>query len=231
MLRCLAQARGAEMEGRAVCECECHGDDGFAAGILLVVALATWMIARAGPRKDDKMGGEAGNSAGGLGLYGKVLVVAALVAAVALVIYAKGARGGGEGGKSAAAPPAPRAAGVPETSAGAAGGGVEGAGGVKGEAPRTARPKMLELGSTTCIPCKMMEGVLAQLRRDYAEKLDIEFIDVTRERSAAARWGIRVIPTQIFLDPQGKELFRHEGFFPKDDIVRKWKELGFDLDR
>ena len=46
-------------------------------------------------------------------------------------------------------------------------------------------------------------------------------------RGAGNRYGIRVIPTQIFFDPQGKELFRHEGFFSKDDILETWRRLGY----
>ena len=40
---------------------------------------------------------------------------------------------------------------------------------------------------------------------------------------------MRVSPTQIFFKSDGKEAFRHEGFFGKEDILAKWKELGVDL--
>ncbi|OPZ03929.1 MAG: hypothetical protein BWZ10_03232 [candidate division BRC1 bacterium ADurb.BinA364] len=52
------------------------------------------------------------------------------------------------------------------------------------------------------------------------------FIDVWKDSSAGARFGIRVIPTQIFFDAEGNELFRHEGFFSKEDILAKWQEFG-----
>ena len=89
-------------------------------------------------------------------------------------------------------------------------------------------PKLLDLGSKKCIPCKMMTPVLEELRKEYAGKLKVEFIDVKKDPDAAAAFRIRVIPTQIFLDASGAELFRHEGFFPKADILAKWKELGVD---
>jgi thioredoxin 1 len=40
-----------------------------------------------------------------------------------------------------------------------------------------------------------------------------------------------MIPTQIFFDTAGKELFRHEGFFAREDILLKWKELGVDIEK
>ena len=60
-------------------------------------------------------------------------------------------------------------------------------------------------------------------------KLDVEFIDVWENPDAGKQYGIEVIPTQIFYDVNRKELFRHVGFFAKDDILAKWKELGVDL--
>ena len=92
-------------------------------------------------------------------------------------------------------------------------------------------PKLIDLGSKTCIPCKMMAPILEDLRGDYAGRLDVEFIDVAlRENvSRAKSYGISVIPTQIFLDGNGTELWRHEGFLGKDDILAKWKELGYDF--
>jgi len=90
-------------------------------------------------------------------------------------------------------------------------------------------PRMIELGSVSCIPCKMMAPILDELRKEYAGRLQADFIDVNQDRDAARKFGIRVIPTQVFLDAGGKELFRHEGFFPKEEILAKWKELGVNL--
>jgi len=90
-------------------------------------------------------------------------------------------------------------------------------------------PRLIEIGSVTCIPCKMMKPILDELRQEYAGRLQVDFIDVQVDPEAAGTYGIRVIPTQIFLDAGGKELFRHEGFFPKEDILAKWEEVGIDL--
>jgi len=92
-------------------------------------------------------------------------------------------------------------------------------------------PKLLDLGSKQCIPCKMMAPILDGLKSDYADKFTVEFIDVwLRENAQAAKdHKIRVIPTQIYFSPEGKELWRHEGFLGKDAILAKWKELGYDF--
>jgi thioredoxin 1 len=90
-------------------------------------------------------------------------------------------------------------------------------------------PKLIDLGAGKCIPCKMMFPVLDELKKEYIGKLDVEFIDVWKNPDAGKQYGIEVIPTQIFYDATGKELFRHIGFFSKDDILAKWKELGMDL--
>ncbi len=92
-----------------------------------------------------------------------------------------------------------------------------------------ALPRLVDLGAGKCIPCKMMAPILEDLKTTLVGKLDVQFIDVWQNPDAGKKYGINVIPTQIFYDAQGKELFRHEGFFGKDDILAKWKEFGVDL--
>jgi thioredoxin 1 len=90
-------------------------------------------------------------------------------------------------------------------------------------------PRLVDLGADKCIPCKMMAPILEQLKKDFSERLQVDFIDVWKNPGEAPKYGIQIIPTQIFFGPDGKELFRHEGFFSRDDILAKWKELGFPL--
>lgn len=92
-----------------------------------------------------------------------------------------------------------------------------------------ALPRLVDLGATKCIPCKMMAPILEDLKQTYAGKLDVQFIDVWENPDAGKKYGINLIPTQIFYDTTGKEQFRHEGFFAKEDILAKWKELGAEL--
>jgi len=92
-----------------------------------------------------------------------------------------------------------------------------------------ALPKLVDFGSHSCIPCKMMAPILEELKKEYGEVFRTEFIDVWQNAEAGRKYGIRLIPTQIFFDADGKELFRHEGFYSKEDILKKWKELGVDI--
>jgi thioredoxin 1 len=90
-------------------------------------------------------------------------------------------------------------------------------------------PRLVDLGADKCIPCKMMAPILEELKATYNGKLQVDFIDVWKNPDEAPKYKISIIPTQIFYDSSGKELFRHEGFFPKEDIIAKWKEFGVDL--
>lgn len=93
----------------------------------------------------------------------------------------------------------------------------------------TPLPRLVDLGATKCIPCKMMAPILDELRREHAERLRVDFIDVWEHPEAADAYGVKIIPTQVFYDAEGRERFRHEGFFAKEDILAKWRELGVDL--
>ena len=95
----------------------------------------------------------------------------------------------------------------------------------------TTLPRLVDLGAGKCIPCKMMAPILAELKKEYAGRLKVEFIDVWENPDEGAEYSIRMIPTQIFYDASGKELFRHEGFFGKADILTKWKELSVNIEK
>ena len=86
----------------------------------------------------------------------------------------------------------------------------------------------VELGSVRCIPCKMMQPIMKDIEKDYAGQVKVVFHDVwTPEGEPFARtYKIRVIPTQVFLDKEGEEYFRHEGFFPKEELVKVLKQKG-----
>lgn len=90
-------------------------------------------------------------------------------------------------------------------------------------------PRLIDLGADKCVPCKMMAPILDQMRTDYAGKLQVDFIDVWKTPDAGKPYNIKLIPTQIFMAPDGTELHRHEGFISREDILAKWTELGYAL--
>jgi thioredoxin 1 len=85
---------------------------------------------------------------------------------------------------------------------------------------------LVDLGATQCIPCKMMAPILAKLEKAYAGRAAIVFLDVWKDPQPARRFGIQGIPTQIFFDRDGKEVFRHLGFLDEEGIVRQLKAMG-----
>ena len=83
-----------------------------------------------------------------------------------------------------------------------------------------ALPRLVDLGAGKCIPCKRMAPILEVLKVDYAGAVDVQFIDVWKDPQAGQPYGIRLIPTQVFFDRTGRERFRHEGFFAREEIER-----------
>src|SRR5210317_2636337 len=73
-------------------------------------------------------------------------------------------------------------------------------------------PKLLDLGATACIPCKKMAPILEELEKEMTGRLEVEFIDVWKNPNEAPKYKVEIIPTQIFFDAKGKELWRHVGF-------------------
>ena len=93
-----------------------------------------------------------------------------------------------------------------------------------------ALPRLVDLGSNRCQSCLAMVPVLEELTSEYEGRMEVLFIDVWEKPDEAEQYGVMLIPTQVFFGLDGKELFRHEGFFSKEDILAKWKELGFRFD-
>ncbi len=94
------------------------------------------------------------------------------------------------------------------------------------EVPVKGMVTMIDLGAKKCIPCKMMAPILEKLEKVYAGRAAVVFFDVWEDPKPAHRFSIRVIPTQIFFDREGKEVYRHTGFLGEEDIVRRFKDMG-----
>ena len=94
------------------------------------------------------------------------------------------------------------------------------------EIPVKGMPTMLDLGANECMPCKMMVPVMEKVEKKYEGKAAIVFIDVWKDKAPAKRFGIRAIPTQIFFNAEGKEVYRHEGFMSEADIDKVFHRMG-----
>ena len=93
-------------------------------------------------------------------------------------------------------------------------------------ARKEGKAVMLELGSVGCVPCEQMKPVMEKLRANYKGKLEVIFVDVRKDRDTARKFGVFAIPTQVFLDKNGKEFQRHMGFYGYEEIVPALKKAG-----
>lgn len=91
-----------------------------------------------------------------------------------------------------------------------------------------AKVTFVELGSVNCIPCVQMQPVMKAIEKKYGDQVKVVFHDVWKpeERHFAQKYGIKLIPTQVFLDENGKEFHRHEGFYPEEAIDKVLQENG-----
>ena len=87
---------------------------------------------------------------------------------------------------------------------------------------------MIDLGAKKCIPCKMMAPILVKMEKQFEGKAAIVFIDVWEHNEQAKRFGIRAIPTQIFFNEEGREIFRHVGFMDEKAIINQLKKMGIE---
>jgi thioredoxin 1 len=89
--------------------------------------------------------------------------------------------------------------------------------------------EFVELGSVNCIPCKKMQPVMKSIEEKYKGLIKVTFHDVWKDEAPAKKYGIDLIPTQVFLDADGKELMRHQGFFPEEEIDKFFQSQGVNI--
>jgi thiol-disulfide isomerase/thioredoxin len=94
------------------------------------------------------------------------------------------------------------------------------------KARSSGKPTMVDFGADGCRPCDMMASILEELKTEYAGKANVLFVHVRQEQILATRFGIQSIPVQVFFDATGKEVNRHVGFYPKDEILKQLRSLG-----
>ncbi len=96
-----------------------------------------------------------------------------------------------------------------------------------------ARVTFIELGSDSCVPCIMMREVMDEIERLYGDRVRIVFYDVWTEagKPYAHQYNIRVIPTQVFLDSEGVEFYRHEGYLPLEEAAEILSRQGVERRR
>ncbi len=94
------------------------------------------------------------------------------------------------------------------------------------KARRSGLPSMVNFGSDGCRPCDMMTPIREAIKAEYAGKLNVVFVHVRQEQVLAARYGIQSIPVQVLFDKNGREVYRHVGFWPKEQITAQLARMG-----
>jgi len=94
------------------------------------------------------------------------------------------------------------------------------------EAMQNGLPSIVEFGSTTCAPCRQMKPILDELAVQYKGKVNVVIVEVYDYTELSREYQILGIPTQVFFDASGTEVFRHTGFFSKDEIITRFQEMG-----
>ncbi len=94
------------------------------------------------------------------------------------------------------------------------------------KARTSGRPSLVDFGASGCASCDMMTPILETLRKKYAGKANVVFVDVRDEQILAARYRIQGIPVQIFFDKDGREVFRHAGFYPQAEMEKQMAKMG-----
>lgn len=97
--------------------------------------------------------------------------------------------------------------------------------------PRPAPMTFVEIGSVKCIPCRRMQPVMKAIEKKYGDQVRVIFHDIGTDSGSrqAEKYNIRLIPTQVFLDEKGKEVFRHEGFYPEAEIHKLFRKRGLSI--
>jgi thioredoxin 1 len=97
-----------------------------------------------------------------------------------------------------------------------------------GQTANMPKVTFIELGSVNCIPCKQMQPIMKSVEKRYGAQVKVIFYDVWKDdqQQYAKKYGVKLIPTQIFKDAKGKEIFRHEGFFPEAEIDKIMQKQG-----
>jgi thioredoxin 1 len=94
------------------------------------------------------------------------------------------------------------------------------------QAMKGGKPVLVDFGANSCMPCRQLRPILKEIEKEHAEKARILVIDVYNYQDLAREYRVQLIPTLIFFDNKGKEMYRHVGAWDKDSIVEKLKEAG-----
>ena len=94
------------------------------------------------------------------------------------------------------------------------------------KALKGGKPMVVDFGSNSCIPCRQLRPVLQKVRKDHEGRLEVLIIEIQKNQQLAAEYQIQVMPTVVFIDKVGQEVFRHQGFMSEEKIKEQLARMG-----
>jgi len=91
---------------------------------------------------------------------------------------------------------------------------------------KSGTPVLVDFGANSCMPCRQIRPILKEIEKEYTGKAQVVIVDVYKYEDLAREYRVSLIPTLVFFDKGGKEVFRHVGAWDKASIVGKLKEAG-----
>ena len=91
---------------------------------------------------------------------------------------------------------------------------------------QSGRPVLVDFGSNSCVPCRQLRPILQEIKKEQEGKLEVLVIDIYKHQNLSSEYRIQVIPTLVFFDSSGKEMFRQQGFMPKAALMEQIKKIG-----
>jgi len=94
------------------------------------------------------------------------------------------------------------------------------------KALQSQKPVLVDFGANKCIPCRQIRPILREIAKEYNGKAHVLIIDVFELRELAREHRIQLIPTLVFFNRSGKEVFRRSGTWDKNSMIQKLKDAG-----
>ena len=102
--------------------------------------------------------------------------------------------------------------------------------GLKDVLPAKARelgiPVVADFGMNRCVQCIRQSAAIDIMKEETKGRIEWPFFHVGEEEGLTAAYGVLLIPTLIFFNAEGKEVFRNVGLMEADELRAKLKELG-----
>jgi thioredoxin 1 len=97
----------------------------------------------------------------------------------------------------------------------------------QGAAAGKALPVVLEFDRKYCPVCHASELAIQAVKHEYPGQFAVRKLYIDEEEYLFHRYKVVIVPTQVFLNASGQEVYRHEGVFKPAELVRKLHELKF----